>query len=167
MCVSVSSSEAVQVLPLVSTSAITSGTDYTASTSRAIVLRLGTDIIHERKTVFPSFHKKEVMNEQGATYQSAGVDLELYQESMSRIPKLMHRTFCPRVIKQDGGFAGLFQLDFANRLFARNYKEPVLVSGTDGVGTKLKVKMLNQLWDATIVEDSPYDPKNETIRKDS
>ena len=34
------------------------------------------------------------------------------------------------------------------------------------VGTKLKVKMLNQLWNAEIVEDSPYDPKNTTIRVD-
>ncbi len=34
------------------------------------------------------------------------------------------------------------------------------------VGKKLKVKMLNQLWDAEIVEDSPYDPKNATIRID-
>ncbi len=49
------------------------------------------------------------------------------------------RTYSPRVIPLDGGFAGLFQLDFANRLFARNYEDPVLVSCTDGVGTKLKV----------------------------
>ena len=35
------------------------------------------------------------------------------------------------------------------------------------LGTKLKVKMLNQLWDAEVVEDSPYDPKNEVIRKDA
>jgi len=34
------------------------------------------------------------------------------------------------------------------------------------VGTKLKVKMFDQLWDAEIVEDSPYDPKNTTIRVD-
>jgi len=33
-------------------------------------------------------------------------------------------------------------------------------------GTKLQVKMLNRLWDAEIVQDSPYDPKNEVIRKD-
>lgn len=42
------------------------------------------------------------------------------------------------------------------------YVTPELAS----VGTKLKVKMLNQLWDAEIVEDSPYDPKNTTIRVD-
>ena len=74
-----------------------------------------------------------------ATYKNSGVDLELYRESMSRLPALMHRTFSPRVMRLDGGFAGLFQLDFGNRLFARNYDEPVLVSGTDGVGTKLKL----------------------------
>ncbi len=73
------------------------------------------------------------------TYKDSGVDLELYEDAMQRLPKLMHRTFSPRVIRNDGGFAGLYALDFANSLFARNYKEPVLVSGTDGVGTKLKV----------------------------
>lgn len=73
------------------------------------------------------------------TYQGAGVDLDVYRESMQRLPRLMHRTFSPRVIAQDGGFAGLFQLDFDNPLFARNYRDPVLVSCTDGVGTKLKV----------------------------
>lgn len=74
-----------------------------------------------------------------ATYKDAGVDLDVYAESMRRLPKLMHRTFSPRVLPSDGGFAGLFQLDFAGKLFARNYEEPVLVSGTDGVGTKLKI----------------------------
>ncbi len=74
-----------------------------------------------------------------ATYKDAGVDLEVYRESMSRLPRLMHRTYSPRVMKLDGGFAGLFQLDFASRLFARNYVDPVLVACTDGVGTKLKV----------------------------
>jgi phosphoribosylformylglycinamidine cyclo-ligase len=76
------------------------------------------------------------------TYKDSGVDLELYEDSMQRLPKLMHRTFSPRVIRNDGGFAGLYALDFASKLFARNYKEPVLVSGTDGVGTKLKVATL-------------------------
>ena len=74
-----------------------------------------------------------------ATYKDAGVDLDVYAESMSRLPRLMRRTFTPRVIPSDGGFAGLFRLDFEGRLFARNYRDPVLVSGTDGVGTKLKI----------------------------
>jgi len=74
-----------------------------------------------------------------ATYQAAGVDLELYEQAMARLPRLLHRTYSPRVIPLDGGFAGRFQLDFANQLFARKYVEPVLVSCTDGVGTKLKV----------------------------
>ncbi len=73
------------------------------------------------------------------TYKDAGVDLEVYQDAMTRLPRLMHRTFSPRVLKLDGGFAGLFQLDFASRLFARRYDDPVLVACTDGVGTKLKV----------------------------
>lgn len=74
-----------------------------------------------------------------ATYKDAGVDLDVYAESMSRLPRLMRRTFSPRVIPSDGGFAGLFSLDFKGKLFARNYVDPVLVSGTDGVGTKLKI----------------------------
>ncbi|MEX0820324.1 MAG: phosphoribosylformylglycinamidine cyclo-ligase [Pirellulaceae bacterium] len=77
-----------------------------------------------------------------ATYKDAGVDLEVYQESMKRLPRLMHRTFSPRVMTLDGGFAGLCQLDFSSELFKRNYAEPVLVTCTDGVGTKLRVAKL-------------------------
>jgi phosphoribosylformylglycinamidine cyclo-ligase len=77
-----------------------------------------------------------------ATYKDAGVDLDVYRQSMARLPRLLHRTHSPRVIPLDGGFAGLFQLDFTNQLFARNYSDPVLVSCTDGVGTKLKVAQL-------------------------
>lgn len=74
-----------------------------------------------------------------ATYKDAGVDLDVYEQSMGRLPALMHRTFSPRVMPSDGGFAGLFRLDFDSPLFRRNYRDPVLVSGTDGVGTKLKI----------------------------
>ena len=74
-----------------------------------------------------------------ATYKDAGVDLDVYNDAMERLPRLLARTHTPRVIPLEGGFAGLFQLDFAGQLFARRYKDPVLVSCTDGVGTKLKV----------------------------
>lgn len=74
-----------------------------------------------------------------ATYKAAGVDLEKYEDAMARLPRLVSRTFSPRVLPLEQGFAGLFQLDFRSPLFARNYKEPVLVACTDGVGTKLKV----------------------------
>ncbi len=40
------------------------------------------------------------------TYKDSGVDLELYEQAMQRLPKLMHRTFSPRVVPNDGGFAG-------------------------------------------------------------
>src|SRR4051794_18917394 len=73
------------------------------------------------------------------TYKDSGVDLELYEQTMKRLPRLMHRTFSPRVMRNDGGFAGVFQLDFAGPLFACKYDQPGLVFGTDGVGTKLKV----------------------------
>lgn len=76
------------------------------------------------------------------TYKDSGVDLELYEQAMRKLPSLMHRTFSPRVLRNDGGFAGLFQLDFDSPLFQRNYREPVLVSGTDGVGTKLRVAQM-------------------------
>ncbi len=75
---------------------------------------------------------------QKATYKDSGVDLEIYAESMSRLPKLAAQTFSERVLRLDGGFAGLFKLNGG----AKRYEDPVLVSCTDGVGTKLKVACL-------------------------
>ncbi len=76
------------------------------------------------------------------TYKDSGVDLELYEQAMQKLPALMRRTFTPRVVRNDGGFAGLYALDFAKSIFSRNYEEPILVSGTDGVGTKLQVAQM-------------------------
>ncbi len=73
------------------------------------------------------------------TYPSAGLDLELYEQTLSGMAPLVKRTHTQRVLDGFGGFASLFSLDFPNRLFARNYRHPVLVACTDGVGTKLKV----------------------------
>jgi phosphoribosylformylglycinamidine cyclo-ligase len=87
-----------------------------------------------------------------ATYKDAGVDLDVYRESMSRLPQLLARTYTPRVVPLVGGFAGLFQLDFSSPLFARHYEQPVLVSCTDGVGTKLKVAVLAGVHDTVGID---------------
>ena len=76
------------------------------------------------------------------TYKDAGVDINAGDEMVGRIRSLVERTFTPRVMGEFGGFAGLFRLDYNERLFQRNYAEPVLVGCTDGVGTKLKVAFL-------------------------
>ncbi len=77
----------------------------------------------------------------GATYSSAGVDLAVYREAMARLPAHMRRTHSPRVLGKDGSFAALFHLDLKG-LLARGFEDPVLVSCTDGVGTKLKLAVL-------------------------
>jgi len=86
------------------------------------------------------------------TYQDAGVDLRLYDESMDRVARLVSRTASPRVLPLPDGFAGLFQLDFESRLFARRYRNPVLVACTDGVGTKLKVAGLAGVYDTVGID---------------
>ena len=90
----------------------------------------------------PAITTASIKNMTGVSYKDSGVDLDVYNEAMKRLPRLMHRTFSPRVQKLDGGFAGLFQLDFNNKLFKRNYKNPTMVACTDGVGTKLKLAQM-------------------------
>lgn len=66
------------------------------------------------------------------TYRAAGVDIDAGEEVVERIKPLVARTFRKEVMAGLGGFGALFEL-------AGRYKDPVLVSGTDGVGTKLKL----------------------------
>jgi phosphoribosylformylglycinamidine cyclo-ligase len=73
------------------------------------------------------------------TYRDAGLDLDLYEKSLACMPPLLKRTHTPRVLDGFGGFASLFSLDYNSRLFARNYRHPVLVTCCDGVGSKLKI----------------------------
>ena len=86
------------------------------------------------------------------TYKSAGVDLELYDEAMRRLPALMQRTFTPRVLPVADAFAGLMRLNHSSRPGAASYQDPVLVSGTDGVGTKLKVAQLVGKFDTVGID---------------
>lgn len=73
------------------------------------------------------------------TYEDAGVSIDAGDHFAQSILGHMRRTFGPRVITNEGGFAGLFRLDYNETLFKRNYSEPVLVACTDGVGTKIKL----------------------------
>ena len=66
------------------------------------------------------------------SYRAAGVDIDAGNEVVERIKPLVKRTFRPEVMAGLGGFGALFEL-------GGRYREPVLVSGTDGVGTKLKL----------------------------
>src|ERR671938_353968 len=76
------------------------------------------------------------------TYRDAGLDLDLYEKSLASMVPFLRRTHTPRVLDGFGGFASLFSLHYNTRLFARNYRHPVLVACTDGVGSKLKVASL-------------------------
>src|SRR5690606_19104717 len=66
------------------------------------------------------------------TYREAGVDIDAGNALVERIKPLVKRSFRPEVMGGLGGFGALFDL-------SGKYREPVLVSGTDGVGTKLKL----------------------------
>src|SRR5579871_571951 len=63
-------------------------------------------------------------------YARAGVDIDLGNRVKARLPRLLASTHRPEVLGKVGGFGGLFALD------TKKYKQPVLVSSTDGVGTK-------------------------------
>ena len=83
----------------------------------------------------------------GLDYRSAGVDLDVYEQSMQRLPALMHATKTPGVMELPGGFAGLFRL-----AAERQWTDPVLVSGTDGVGTKLRLAIQMQTFDTVGID---------------
>src|SRR2546426_4049733 len=73
------------------------------------------------------------------TYKDAGVDIDASNAAKKRIRQLARETFTPGVLSDIGSFGGMFACNFAGMT------EPVLVSSTDGVGTKLKVAaMMNR-----------------------
>ena len=75
------------------------------------------------------------------SYKAAGVDVTAGYESVELMKEHVKRTVIPGVVSGIGGFGGLFALDLSGM------EEPVLVSGTDGVGTKLKIAMLLEKHD--------------------
>ncbi len=73
------------------------------------------------------------------TYATSGVDIDAGDRAVELIKSHLRRTHGPRVLGKHGAFAGMFRLDYNEKLFQRNYKDPVLVACTDGVGTKVKL----------------------------
>ncbi len=74
------------------------------------------------------------------TYKDSGVDIHANTRWVSAIERAMRSTYGPRVPKvRHGSFAGLFRLDYDEQLFRRNYRRPMLVGCTDGVGTKVLI----------------------------
>jgi len=83
----------------------------------------------------------EHMTSKPLTYKDAGVDIDAGNTLVERIKPLVARTRRPEVLAGLGGFGGLFALP------PGRYREPVLVSGTDGVGTKLKLAHMTGIHD--------------------
>ncbi|MFO0699901.1 MAG: phosphoribosylformylglycinamidine cyclo-ligase [Nitrospira sp.] len=80
------------------------------------------------------------------TYRDAGVDIDAGDEFVDRIKPLVRSTFRPEVLTDLGGFGGLFGFQ------AGKYQDPVLVSGTDGVGTKLKIAFMMDKHDTVGID---------------
>ena len=88
----------------------------------------------------------------GLTYRDAGVDIEAGDRMVDRIQKLCQSTYGPQVLAGVGGFAACYQLDGQLGLLAKRMRSPVLVSSTDGVGTKLKVAFLTGVHDTVGID---------------
>lgn len=80
------------------------------------------------------------------TYKDAGVDIDSGNNFVKLIKPLVKATYRPEVIADLGGFGGLFSLN------TNKYRQPVLVSGTDGVGTKLKVAFMTDRHDTVGID---------------
>lgn len=85
-------------------------------------------------------------NKKGLTYADAGVDIEAGNKAVHLMKDTVRSTFRPEVLTDIGGFGGFFALN------KDKYQEPVLVSGTDGVGTKLRVAMLTGRHDTVGID---------------
>ncbi len=85
------------------------------------------------------------MEKKGLTYKDAGVDIEAGERLVDLIKPYAKKTFDKNVLAGIGGFG-------AGYLLPKGYKEPVLVSGTDGVGTKLKVAQMANVHDTVGID---------------
>jgi phosphoribosylformylglycinamidine cyclo-ligase len=89
---------------------------------------------------------------QPLTYADAGVDIDAGDRLVELIKPMLRRTHGPRVLGRHGAFAGMFRLDYNEKLFRRNYRDPVLVACTDGVGTKVKLACQLEIFDTVGID---------------
>ena len=87
-----------------------------------------------------------MLNSHSAAYAAAGVDIEAGYKGVKLMKQHVQRTLIPGVVSDLGGFGGLFAPDLSG------YKEPVLVSGTDGVGTKQRIAQLMGVHDTVGID---------------
>jgi phosphoribosylformylglycinamidine cyclo-ligase len=73
------------------------------------------------------------------SYEQSGVNIDANDEMVEKIYGYVSSTFGPRVMGSKWAFAGMFRLDYDEKLFKKNYKSPVLVACTDGVGSKVQL----------------------------
>ncbi|MBN1555735.1 MAG: phosphoribosylformylglycinamidine cyclo-ligase [Phycisphaerae bacterium] len=95
---------------------------------------------------------KTTTSSQAITYKQAGVDIDAGDAMVQLIKPMVQATHNPRVMDNFGGFAGLFRLDFGEKLFRKQYRDPVLAACTDGVGTKLKIAFLMDKLDTVGID---------------
>lgn len=85
-------------------------------------------------------------------YQQSGVSIDAGEEAVGQIYSSLASTFGPRVLELPNGFAGLFRLDYDERLFKKNYRSPVLVACTDGVGSKVQLAAKAKKFDTVGID---------------
>ncbi|MHC4271450.1 MAG: phosphoribosylformylglycinamidine cyclo-ligase [Planctomycetota bacterium] len=86
------------------------------------------------------------------SYKESGVSIEAGEEMAHRIYSAVAGTFGPRVIESKNSFAGMFRLEYDERLFKRNYKNPVLLACTDGVGSKVQLAAKVKKYDTVGID---------------
>jgi phosphoribosylformylglycinamidine cyclo-ligase len=86
------------------------------------------------------------------SYEQSGVSIDAGDEMVGRIYSAVAGTFGPRVIEARNAFAGLFRLDYDERLFKKNYRNPVLAACTDGVGSKVKLAAKMKKFDTVGID---------------
>ena len=86
------------------------------------------------------------MNNNKLDYRSSGVDIKAAEKAVETIREMVKSTYNPNVLSELGSFGGLYRFD------SSSYTEPILVSSTDGVGTKIRIAIEAQKWD-TVGQD--------------